>query len=201
MERLMRAVAMAGMTLMPAVVCAAEDDAHAAKGDPSVIHAPNAGVMSGIMAVVVFLLVYMILATKVWPKIAKGLKEREEKIRQEIAAAEAARQQAADALAMYQQSLAEARAEAQKMLDETRSQQQKLAAELKAKADTELGQMREKALRDIEGAKRAALNEVYADTANLAAMVASKILRREINAADHQAFVDESLAELESVRS
>ncbi|HRQ72069.1 MAG TPA: F0F1 ATP synthase subunit B [Phycisphaerales bacterium] len=198
MERLMRAVAMAGMTLVPAAAFGAADEA---KGEPSVIHAPNAGVMSGIMAVVVFLLVYMILATKVWPKIAKGLKEREEKIRQEIAAAEAARQQAADALAMYQQSLAEARAEAQKMLDETRSQQQKLAAELKAKADVELGQMRERALRDIEGAKRAALNEVYADAAGLAAMIASKILRREINAADHQAFVDESLAELESARS
>jgi len=145
---------------------------------------------------IVFGLVLIVLYTKVWPKITKGLDERAEKIRSEIASAEAARKQARDALEQYEQSLSEARGEAQKMLDDAKSQQAKLSAELKAKADVELGQMRERAMRDIEAAKRSALNEIYAETASLATSVASKILKREIGDKDHRDLVEQSLAEL-----
>ena len=43
-----------------------------------------------ITTLVVFGLVCLVLFTKVWPKIASGLDERQAKIRQEIEAAEAA---------------------------------------------------------------------------------------------------------------
>jgi F0F1-type ATP synthase membrane subunit b/b' len=102
---------------------------------------------------------------------------------------------------VYEKSLAQARAEAQRMLDDTRAQQNKLAAELKARNEAELGQMRERAMKDIEGAKRAALNEIYADAATLATHVASKILGREVSSGDQQRLVEESLRELKSVQS
>lgn len=159
------------------------------------------GVVTGLTAVVVFSLVLAVLMAKVWPAIARGLDEREAKIKGEIEAAAAARKQAAEALESYQQNLAEARAESQKMLEETRAQQQKLAADLKAKADAELTEMRDKARRDIEAAKRAALNEIYADAANLATAVAGKILSREVSAADNQRLVEESLNELQAASS
>jgi F-type H+-transporting ATPase subunit b len=182
---------------------AAEDTTHATTGDgheaevvgaiPSVAQ----GIATGITAVVVFALVLGVLWAKVWPTITKGLDERVDKIKGEIEAAAAARRQAADALETYQQNLAEARAEAQKMLDDTRLQQQQMAADLKAKADVELGDMRDKARRDIEAAKRAALNEIYADAATLATQIAGKILSREVTSADHERLVEESLAELQ----
>lgn len=159
------------------------------------------GVVTGLTAVIVFCLVLAVLWAKVWPPITKGLDERAAKIRGEIEAAAAARKQAAEALETYQQNLAEARAEAQKMLEDTRAQQQKLAADLKAKADAELTEMRDKARRDIEAAKRAALNEIYADTANLATQIAGKILAREVSPSDHQRLVEESLAELQTASS
>jgi F-type H+-transporting ATPase subunit b len=80
-------------------------------------------------------------------------------------------------------------------------QQQQLASELKAKADVELGAMREKAMRDIDAAKRAALAEIYTESATLATTIAGKILRREVNTGDQQRLVDESLAELRSSRN
>ena len=174
------------------------DTAHAGDHKPGAIASVKEGVVTGITAVIVFAIVAAVLRAKVWPMITKGLDERADKIKGEIEAAAAARKQAAEALESYQQNLAEARAEAQKMLEDTRSQQQALAAELKAKADAELNDMRDKARRDIEAAKRAALNEIYANAADTATMLAGKILAREVSAADHQRLVEESLAELQS---
>ena len=176
-------------------------DAHTAHEVVGAIPTVQQGLVTGITALLIFFVVFFVLQAKVWPVITKALDERADKIKNEIQAAERARQQAADALASYQKNLAEARAEAQKMLEETRGQQQKLAADLKAKAEVELNALREKAKRDIEAAKRAAMNEVYAESAALASSLASKILQREIRPADHQRLVDESLAQLQTSAS
>ncbi|VAX42312.1 hypothetical protein MNBD_PLANCTO03-1716 [hydrothermal vent metagenome] len=169
-----------------------------AKEEVGAIPTVKQGIATGITAVLVFSLVFAALYLKVWPTITKGLDERAAKIHDEIEAAAAARKQAAEALESYQQNLAEARAEAQKMLDDARVQQQKLAADLKAKADIELNDMRDKARHDIDLAKRAALNEIYADAATMATQIASKILAREVSPADHQRLVEESLRELQT---
>lgn len=177
----------------------ADGDLHAHGGEAvGAIPTIQQGLATGITALVVFAIVFAILAAKVWPAITKALDERAQKIEEEIAAAQRAREQAAAALESYQESLAQARAEAQKMLEDARGQQQKLAADLKAKAETELNDMRDKARRDIEAAKRAAIGEIYTDATNMAAEIAGKILSREVNADDHRRLVDESLAELQT---
>lgn len=172
-------------------------------GDGAVTPIPpvKEGLASAITALVVFTIVLFILATKVWPLITNGLDERNAKIREEIASAEAARTQAKAALAEYEASLAQARFEAQKMLEETRTEQARLAADLKAKADRELNEMREKAKRDIESAKKAALGEIYAESVHLATRMAGKILQREVSRGDGDRLLDESLAELGRSRS
>jgi F-type H+-transporting ATPase subunit b len=159
------------------------------------------GVVPSIVAIVVFAIVFAILAAKVWPTISKGLEDRASKIREEIAAAEAARKQAKEALEQYERSLAQARAEAQKMLEQARAQQLALANDLKAKAEAELGQLRERARKDIEAAKRAAVSEIYDKAADAATMMASKILQREVSAADQRRIMLEAVSELEALKS
>jgi F-type H+-transporting ATPase subunit b len=158
------------------------------------------GLWTGVTALIVFAIVAAFLGRFVWPIIVKALDERAAKIREEISAAELARQQAKDALAMYERNLADARVEAQRMLEKTRSQQQAFADELRAKADLELVQMKERARRDIEAAKRAALQEIYGVAAAQATFVAAKILEREITSTDQQRLVDESLRELQTIK-
>jgi F-type H+-transporting ATPase subunit b len=158
------------------------------------------GLVTGITAMVVFALVFAVLAVKVWPVIATALDERASKIRSEIEAAELAQKQARAALEQYEKNLAEARAEAQKMLDTARAQQLALAAENKVKAEADLAQLRERATRDIETAKRAALSEIYEESARLATSIASKILQREVTAGDQSRLVEESLRELAGTR-
>ena len=177
----------------------AHGDGHAPAGKSSVIEGPKAGVIPAITAIAIFLIVFGISATMIWPKIVAGLDERNEKIVGEIAAAEDARKQAKEALAQYEQNLADARAESQKMLEDTKAQQASLAANLKATADAELSAMREKAVADIDAAKKQALSELYNESVNLATVMAGKILAREVTVDDQQKLMDESLAEMKSV--
>lgn len=178
------------------------DEANSAGAHPSqgLIASVSQGVVSAIATLLVFGIVFAILATLVWPKILKGLRDRENKIREEIESAEMARIQAKDALEQYQISLAQARAEAAKMLETTRAQQAQLAADLKAKADIDLGQMRDRAMRDIESASRAAIAQIYSQTGALANDVASKILRRHVTSEDTNRLVEESLGQLAATR-
>lgn len=53
-------------------------------------------------------------------------------------------------------------------------------------------------MRDIEAAKRAAIAEVYSQTASLASTVAGKVLKRSINSGDTQSLVEESIRQLET---
>lgn len=185
------------LALTAFAAAALAEDPHATGGaKPEAIQGVHEGVATAITALVVFFVVFGFLAVKVWPTITKALSERAAKIRDEIESAERARKQAREALDQYQKSLAEARAEAQKMLEATKASQQALAAELKSKADAELNAMKDRARRDIEAAKRAAIQEIYDEAGKLATDMASKILRREVNAGDQQRLLEESLGEL-----
>lgn len=146
-----------------------------------------------VMAIVVFGVAFFILSKTAWPRIIKGLEERENKIRSEVFAAEEARKRAAETLSEYEKSVAEARAEAQRMIEQTRAEQARLAADLKIRAEKELGEMRDQARQSIEAAKKAALADVYAEAANLATAVASKILQREVSAGDQGRLIEESV--------
>jgi F-type H+-transporting ATPase subunit b len=173
--------------------------AHAADKEANPLASVKEGFWTGVTAIVIFVVVFALLSTMVWPKIVKGLDERNEKIVGEIAAAEEARKQAKEALDEYEKNLAEARAESQRMIEETRAQQSQLAAQLKANADAELAAMREKALAEIDAAKKQALGELYNESVNLASVMAGKILQRQVTVEDQQRLMDESIEEMKSV--
>ncbi|MBL4810166.1 MAG: F0F1 ATP synthase subunit B [Phycisphaerales bacterium] len=167
----------------------------------SVIEKPKQGILPGLTAIVLFLIVFGILKVKVWPMVSSGLDERNEKIVGEIAAAEDARKQAKDALNEYEKNLADARAQAQQMLEDTKATQIELAAQLKSRAEAELNEMREKAKAEINAAKKQAIDELYSESVNLATVMAGKILQREVSVQDEQRLMEESLAELKTVNS
>lgn len=185
--------------LLPAATCLAAGEGGHEK--PGVLPTPEQGITPMVTALVVFVAVFLILKVKVWPLIVKGLKDRENKIREEIEAAEMARQQAREALEQYQQSLAQARAEAQRLLEQAKAQQAAEVAARKQQMDAELAELRARAMADIDAARRAALNEIYAQTAELAAAAASRILRRQVNADDQKRLIDESIAQLAGARN
>ena len=156
--------------------------------------------LPAVTALVVFVLAFGFLYVMVWPKIVKGLDDRDQKIRREIANAEQAREQANAALAKYEQELASAREEASRLIAQARADAKAVAVEFRDRNEAELAEMKQRAIRDLETARRAAITELHAETATLAVSIAGRILKREISVADQQRLVEESLGELAGVR-
>ncbi len=156
--------------------------------------------MPAVTTLVVFLLAFGFLYVKVWPKILQGLEDRQNKIRQEIANAEEAREKANAALAEYEKELASARQEANELISQARADAKAVAKDLRDRNEAELTEMKQRATRDLESAKRAAITELHAEAASLATDIASRILKREISTEDQQRLVDESLGELAGAR-
>ncbi len=149
-----------------------------------------------VTSLVVFLTTFIILYLKVWPLITKGLDDREKKIRDAIAEADAAKVSAEASLAEYQENLASARTEANEMIAKAKAVAKSAGEELRRQNETELASMKQRATRDIESAKQAAITELHAEATVLAAAIAGKILQREISASDQQNLVEETLDEL-----
>ena len=141
-----------------------------------------------------FLLLLTVLVRFVWPVILKGLQDREQKIRADLAEAEKARDDAQHTLGQYRQQLAEARREAQKLIDDSRIEAERAAARIKEQAQTDISQMRQRATAEIRSAREQALAEIYEQTAALATHVAGQILQREIKAEDQRDLVERSLS-------
>jgi F-type H+-transporting ATPase subunit b len=147
-------------------------------------------------SIVVFV-IFLSLAMKfVWPHILKGLDERDEKLRSDLEAAEEASQRAKSALEEYEQELLSARTEAGEMIAKARDDAKAAAEELRTNNTRELAEMKKAAANEIEAAKKAAIGELHAAAGSLAVTIASKVLGRELSAADQQSLVEESLAEL-----
>ena len=189
-----RTITRATLALTPLAISATTLAAEAADGHESPGVA-DVNPFQFVVTVVVFGIAFFVLSKTAWPKILGGLQDREEKIRKDIFAAEEAKAKANEAMAEYEKSLAQARAEANEMLEKTRAKQSRMAADLKTQAEAELTEMRDDARRNIEAAKRAALQEIYSEAANVATAVAQRILEREVNEADQQRLVEEAVGE------
>src|SRR5262245_7007326 len=124
-------------------VAEAADAAHGGGTHAQVLDTSN--LLPGITALVVFAIAFGVLAVFVWPKITKALDEREQKIRNEIESAEAAREQAKAALAEYQRNLAQAREEANAMIAKAKSDAKMAAEELRTKNQAEIVEMKQRA--------------------------------------------------------
>ncbi|MEM6257701.1 MAG: F0F1 ATP synthase subunit B [Planctomycetota bacterium] len=192
-----------GLATAPTLAHAADDhdQTHAAEDDhgekkKNSVNPLDLKVGEAFWNLLVFLIVLGILAKFVFPVIRDGLKAREAKLEGDLTAAEKAKAEAEASVAEYKSKIAEAQKEAQAVIEEAKKSAEQVAAKVKSDAEAEIVKMKERAEAEITSAKDAALSEVYAQTAELSTQIAGRILKREINAADQQQLVSDSLAEL-----
>lgn len=188
--------------LLTGVPAAAARAAEAAdEGPSSPLYGPTQGLITGTVTIVIFVLLLVVLGKYAWGPILSGLKAREEKIRKDIADAEAARAKAEATLREYNQQLATAEQKVRDMIAKATTDAEQLAASIRARAQQEGEETKERAMRDIENAREQALSEIYAQTAELSTRIAEKILKRNLNADDQRELVNQSLQELQTIRS
>jgi F-type H+-transporting ATPase subunit b len=155
----------------------------------------------GLWTLVVFLLLLYILKRLAWGPMLEGLQRRETSIRSAIDEAHKAREEAQQLRQQFDKKMAEAEARAQAILDEGRRDAQRVSEELTAKARKEMEDEKTRHTHELELARDQALQQLWSQAADLATLVASKAVGRQMNIDDHRRLTEEALAELNQAAS
>jgi F-type H+-transporting ATPase subunit b len=163
---------------------------------------PFAGdVGNAIWTVVIFLFVVLVLGKFAWKPILGALQKREDFIRDSLAEAKNEREEAKKQLAEYTAKLDRARAEASAIVDEGRRDAEVLRHKIEEHAKKEAHAMLDRAKREIGIARDTAVKELYIRSAKLATEMASQIIRKQLDAKEHERLVNESIDDIEQAVS
>jgi F-type H+-transporting ATPase subunit b len=171
------------------------------EGDERLVPIPPSKdtIVSAVWVIIIFVIMMAILYRTAWQQVLAGLKKREERIRGDIAEAEASRKRAEATLAQYNQQLATAESQVRDILAKASTDAERIATSMKMKAQQDAEEVKERATKDIEAARKAALADIYAQAAELSTSIAEKILRRSLNANDQRDLVAQSLEKFQTV--
>ena len=150
----------------------------------------------GIYTFIVFALLFIILSKFAWPHISEGLKKREAAILGAREEAAKSRAEAEELRVKLQKDYAEAQDKIRAMLDEARRDSEALRVAEREAGAKDAQAERERAKREIQTEKEAVLLELYQQAVQLASMLSSKTIKRQMSADDHRRLLDESLSEL-----
>lgn len=146
-----------------------------------------------------FLLLLAVLSKLLYRPLVGALAGRTAAIQQQLAEAQAAREEAQQALGAMEERIRAAHAEAQAL----RERALREAAELRERLSVEA---RQEAARLIEGAQaqvsqevRRARAELRAEVGALATQIAERLIRKSLTDEDHQRLLREALARIEPV--
>jgi F-type H+-transporting ATPase subunit b len=151
-----------------------------------------------IVGLVVFIIVFAILAKVLMPRISKTLAERTDLIEGGLNRADEAQAEAKRVLDEYKAQLAEARHEASRMREEAKEQGSQIKAELRAQGEAERQRIVEAAHAQIDADRLQAINALRAEVGTMAVELASRIVGESLeDEARQRGTVDRFLAELE----
>ncbi len=186
------ALLLAALSLAPSV-------AMAAGGGENNLFAGDIG--NAVWTLVIFLLVVFVLGKFAWGPLLAGLQSREQFIRDSLEEAKVQNDKATALAAEYEQKVHEAKTEATAIVEEGRRDAEAVKHQIEEQARAEADKMIKRARREIAIAQQTAVKEIYVTSARLATDLASRILKREVSAADHERLIAESIERIDRMES
>ncbi|MGC2174346.1 MAG: F0F1 ATP synthase subunit B [Acidimicrobiales bacterium] len=144
-----------------------------------------------VVAIILFLMTKYIL-----PPLNKALEARQEKIRSALAAADAARAEAAAADDERDKVLAQARDQARAIVAGAQETSDQLKAEAAGRAQVEYDRIVATAQGEVAAARQHAIDEASARIGEIVFDLVSKIVEREVDQSTHDDLVREAVAAL-----
>ena len=145
---------------------------------------------------VVFFILWWVVAKFVWPPLVKALDERATKVADGLAAAERGKADLESAKKRAEQALSEARNEGTQRIADAEKRAQQSAEEIKANAQAEAARIIAQAKAEAEQQVSRARDALRTEVATLAVKGAEQILSREVDAKVHASLLDQLKAEL-----
>lgn len=176
----------------------AEDDPDACQEAPSPILPAIDELIWGSLS---FLVLLLLLWKFAYPAIKKGMQDRTERIRSDLAEAEQAKSEAQALLDQYRTQLNEAKSEAGRIIEESRQVADQLKRDQEARLQAELAEIRTRAVADIETAKAQAMTELRSEVAQLAVGAAEAVVKRNLDPATQTQLVEDYINQVAAQRS
>jgi len=149
-----------------------------------------------IWTILVFVILFFVLARYAWKPMLAGLQQREHNIHAAQEEAKRDREEAQRVREEVQRKLDGAAGEVRDLLDKGRREAQQLQEDMMNKTRAEIQAERERLRREIETARDQALQSIMNQAGHLATLISAKVIRRELTGDDHRRLVEEAMADL-----
>ena len=143
--------------------------------------------------IVTFFIVLAILKWKAWGPLINALDKREEDIREALASAEKARQDAEKASSEYEDMMKKARVEAQQIVADGKAAGERVKNDIESAANDKANEIIEKAKAQIDAERRKAIQEIKSSVVDLSMDAAAKVIERNLDSDDNRKLVDQAL--------
>ena len=153
-----------------------------------------------IWTIVTFLVLLGLLAKFAWRPLLQALETRQERIRKSLEDAERAKQELERVQQESAKIMRQARIEAESIVTQTRADAERLRGELKQKAKDEADNILRNAQQQIQLQTRQAIQQIRGEVADIAVLLASKLLERNIAKEDNARLIDDTLKQIETMK-
>ena len=144
----------------------------------------------------VFIVLVLLLRRFAWQPLLKAMDERQKTIARAVDDARVAREQLQQTQQETVKILNQARVDADSLLTRARSDAEHLRQEQRQKALTEAGNITKNAEQQIQRETAKAIEQIRKETVDLSVAIASKLIRRQVNADDQDTLLKEALQEI-----
>jgi len=148
-----------------------------------------------LVSLVQFGLLYWLLQRFLWGPVTTTLRQRADRIREGLEAAEQAKRDREAMRQEVERLLAEAREEAGAIAERTTKAAEDAAAAVRREASAEADRIRERGRADAQALHDQALAQLRSEVAAMAVLAAGRILGKEIGPEQHRALIERSLDE------
>ncbi|CCQ94693.1 ATP synthase subunit b [[Clostridium] ultunense Esp] len=151
---------------------------------------------SMILTLLAVLILFWGLSKLLYKPVSKILNERKEKIQNDIDGAKVLKEEAATLKSEYESKLLDARKETQEIIESGRKRGEEIKEDIIAEAKKEAENIVEKAKREIQAEREKALLDVKMQAGEMAVLIASKIIEKDVDLASQQDLIEKFVDEV-----
>jgi F-type H+-transporting ATPase subunit b len=150
-----------------------------------------------IWTIVCFLIALFVLKRYAFGPVQKMIDERREKIRQAIAEADEARDEARRLLEEHKALIGQARSQAEDILSEARRTRESMEQRMREETEAERQRRLDETRREIAAETQRALEQIRTEVAELTLEAATKVTSKVLDDEDHRRLIDDAIRTLD----
>jgi F-type H+-transporting ATPase subunit b len=150
-----------------------------------------------IAEIIAFLLMLGVLAKWVYPPIIKAAEARQNQIKQQLAQAEKARQEAEERLQAAQAEIQKARVRAGQIIEQANRAAERIQQEAQEKAREEARRIVEAASRDIDAERQRAIQAIRLQMAEIVTEAVRRIVGESLSGERHRQLIEATIEQVE----